>query len=175
MDKVSMINYKIIASLTYGKKISKVIMVLIYIALLLCVTIVPLAIFCAIYYTEYEVLVCLFLPLIGISGLVYIIVVISKENRNIRRWKNDSVLLLANATEVDRIENGLTNIVKLKISVKFNYNGIKMMQESGEKNNKKGNLFYIHPGYDAIFLKYVDHPIHILYSPTYDQVLLLKA
>ena len=120
-------------------------------------------------------LVCFFLPLIGISGLVYIIVVISKENRNIRRWKNDSVLLLANATEVDRIENGLTNIVKLKISVKFNYNGIKMMQESGEKNNKKGNLFYIHPGYDAIFLKYVDHPIHILYSPTYDQVLLLKA
>ncbi len=165
---------KIIASLTYGKKISKVIMLLIYISLLLCVAIVMLTIFCAIYYAEYEALICLFLPLIGIPGLVYIIIVFSKENRNIRKWKIDSVLLSAYAIEVDRIENVLTNMVKLKISVKFIYNGIKMVQESGEKNSKKGNLFYIHPGYDAIFLKCVDHPIHILYSPTYDQVMLLK-
>lgn len=174
MDKISMNNYKIIASLTYGKKISGAVTVLIYVALLLCVTIVPLAVFCAIYYTKYEVLVCLFLPLIGIPGLVYVIIIITKENRNIRRWKSDSVLLSAYAIEVDRIKNGLTNIIKLKISVKFIYNGIKMVQESGEKNKKDGNLFYINPGYDAIFLKYVDHPIHILYSPTYDQVLLLK-
>ncbi len=166
--------YKIIASLTYGKKISRAIMALIYITLLICVFIVVFTIFCAIYYSEYEVLICLFLPLIGIPGLVYIIIVISKENRYIRRWKSDSVILSAYAIEVDRIENRLTNIVKLKISVKFIYNGIKMIQESGEKNNKKSSIFYIHPGYDAIFLKYVDHPINILYSPTYDQVLLLK-
>lgn len=150
------------------------IMALIYIALLLCVTILPLAIFCAIYYTEYEVLICLFFPLIGIPGLVYIIIVISKENSNIKMWKSDSVLLSAYAIEVDRIENVLTHIVKLKISVKFIYDGIKMIQKSGDKNDKKETLFYIHPGYDAIFLKYVDRPIHILYSPSHDQVLLLR-
>ena len=167
-------NYKIIASLTYGKKISIGILVLTYIGLLLCVAIVPLAIFCAIFYSEYEVLVCLFLPLIGIPGLFYIIIVISRENRNIMRWKRDSVLLFADICEVDRIENGFNNIVKLKISVKFIYNGIKNIQESGEKNNRKGNIFYIHPGYDAIFSKCIGHGTCILYSPAYDQVLMLK-
>ena len=169
MDK-----YKIIASLTYGKKISLGVLVLIYIGLLLSVAIVPFAIFCAIIYTEYEALVCLFLPLIGIPGLSYIIIVVSRENRNIKRWKRDSVLLSAHISEVDRIENVFTNIVILKISVKFIYNGTKMTQESGEKNNKKGNIFYSHPGYDAIFLKCIGHGIRILYSPAYDQVLLIK-
>ena len=55
MDKINMNNYKIIASLTYGKKISGAVYVLIYIALLLCVIIVPLAVFCAIYYQEIDV------------------------------------------------------------------------------------------------------------------------
>lgn len=167
-------NYKIIASLTYGKKISVGVLVLICIGLLLCVAIIPLAIFCATFYAEYEVLVCLFLPLIGIPGLSYIIIVISLENRNIKRWKRDSVMLFAHISEVDRIDNSLTNIVKLKILVKFNYNGIKMTQESGEKNKKKGNILYIHPGYDAIFLKCIGNRIRILYSPAYDQILLLK-
>lgn len=167
-------NYKIIASLTYGKKFSVAVTVLIYIALLLCVAMVPLAVFCAVYYTEYEVLICLFLPLIGIPGSVYAIIVISKENRDIGKWVRDSVLLSAYAIEADRIKNGFTGIVKLKISVKFIYNGIKMVQESGEKNNRKGNIFYRNPGYDAIFLKCVDRPIHILYSSAYDQVLLLE-
>lgn len=167
-------NYKIIASLTYGKKFSAAVTLLIYIGLLLCAAMVPLAVFCAVYYTEYEVLICLFLPLMGIPGTVYAIIVISKENKNIGKWVSDSVLLSAYAFEVDRIKNKLTGIVKLKISVKFVYNGIKMVQKSGEKNNKKGNIFYSNPGYDAIFLKYIDRPIHILYSPAYDQVLLLK-
>lgn len=167
-------NYKIIASLTYGKKISVGVLVLIYIGLLLSVVMIPLAVFCAIFYTEYEVLVCLFLPLIGIPGLFYIIIVVSRENRSIKRWEKDSVMLFAHISEVDRIENGLTNIVKSKILVKFNYNGIKMIQESGEKNNKKSNMFYIHPGYDSIFLKCIGNRIRILYSPIYDQVLLLK-
>lgn len=167
-------NYKIIASLTYGKKFSSGMQALMYVSLLLCVAVVPLALFCAIYYTEYEVLVCLSLPIVGIPGLVYTIIVVSQENRNIRIWEKDAVLLSAHAIEVDRIGNGFTNIIKLKISVKFIYDGIKMIQESGEKNNKKGNLFYIHPGYDAVFSKCIGHPIHILYSPAYDQVLLLK-
>lgn len=174
MDMINMENYKIIASLTYGKKISLGVLILIYIGLLLCVAMVPLAIFCAVFSTEYEVLICLFLPLIGVPGLSYIIIVVSRENKDIKRWKRDSVLLSAHISEVDRIENGLTQSVKLKISVKFIFNGIKMIQESGEKNNKKCNIFYIHPGYDAIFLKCIGHQIHILYSPTYDQVLLLK-
>ena len=167
-------NYKIIASLTYGKKFSVGVLVLFYIGLLLNVLTVPLAVFCAVYYAEYEVLVGLFLPLIGIPGLSYIIIVVSRENRNIRRWEKDSVMLFAHVSEVDRMGNGAINTVKVKISVKFNYNGVKRIQESGEKNNKKSNIFYIHPGYDAIFLKCIGDRRRILYSPAYDQVLLLK-
>ena len=119
---------------------------------------------------EYEVLVGLFLPLIGIPGLSYIIIVVSRENRNIRRWEKDSVMLFAHVSEVDRMGNGAINTVKVKISVKFNYNGVKRIQESGEKNNKKSNIFYIHPGYDAIYLKCIGDRRRILYSPAYDQV-----
>ena len=147
---------------------------LFYICLLLCVAIIPLAVISAILANEYEVLVCLSLPLIGIPGLLYIIIQISQENKNIRKWQKDCILLPAHIMEVDRIENSVTNVIKLKISVKFIYNGVNMIQQSGEKNKKKGNIFYIHPGYDAIFSKYSGHQVNILYSPAYDQVLLLE-
>lgn len=97
-----------------------------------------------------------------------------RQSRDIKKWLKDAVLLPAQAMELGRIENGIIYRTKIKISIKFFYNEQKIIQKSGAKNKIKENLFYINVGYDAIFLKYIDREIKILYSPKYDEVMILK-
>ena len=62
-----------------------------------------------------------------------------------------------------------TSIVSTaKIQVAFEFNGQKYSHLSGDNPNK------IEKGYERIWVKYADREINILYSPTYDQVLILK-
>jgi len=171
---MNMRDYKIVATLTYGKKISTGLCTIGIISILLLLGMIPLTIICAISSTEPAVLSCLSLPLIGIPGLSYVIFIYLKEHQDIKKWMKDAVLLPAHAMEVDRIENSVNHIIKLKILVKFIYNGQKIIQESGAKNTIKESMLYIHPGYDAIYRKYIDRPINILYSPEFDQVLIIK-
>lgn len=167
-------NCKIIATLTYGKKISGGIFLLVIITLLLCLMMIPLIIIAAVLSTEYAVLMTLSLSLIGIPACLYIVFIRMRECKDIKQWKKDAILLSARAIEIDRIKNSWNHIVKVKISIKFNYKGKIIIQKSGDKNKRKGNLLNIHPGYDSVYRKYIGHSINILYSPKYDQVLFFK-
>lgn len=60
--------------------------------------------------------------------------------------------------------------VRAKIRVKFKYNGKHYTKYSGYKN-KNGN--YIND-FQAIWVKYADKSIKILYSQNYDEVIVLK-
>ena len=91
-----------------------------------------------------------------------------KKEKKIRECLKDAVLLEARTKDisnsvVDRIYSGV------KIKVEFNYKNIVHVCQSGNKNSKKRNN-----GYDKVFRKYVNRKIRILYSPKYDEVLMLK-
>ena len=87
-------------------------------------------------------------------------------------WKEDAVEIGAWAIEKDR--NRINLILRIKISLEFYYNGKKYVKESGEKNDMQQDLIYYAPGYDSVYRKYVNRDIRILYSPKYDQVMILK-
>lgn len=166
--------YKIKATLTYGRKWSRGMILFLCIGIFLSVAMIPLIILCAVLSSEYAVLICLDLPLIVIPSFSYVLALDRKENKEIQEWRKDAVILPAQAIEADRFKNSVNHIVRLKISVKFYYEGRKIIQESGDKNPRKESIFYSKPGYDAVFRKYINRPIEILYSPKYDEVMLLK-
>lgn len=166
--------YKIVATLTYGMKISAGFMGVMTGTMLLCIALIPLLIFCAIQADDYRVFVCFVFPILVVPIWAYIAFLYRKENRDIEKWLKDAVLLTAWATEIGRIRNGVNHIIRIKIALTFTFDGKKIMLQSGEKNTIRENIFYMNIGYDAIFRKYVDRPIQILYSPQYDEVMILK-
>lgn len=166
--------YKIVATLTYGKKLSVEFMTFMTIIMLLCVAMIPLIIFCAIDSGEYGLFTCFIFPFLVLPTWVYIQFLYWKENRDIEKWQKDAVPLTAWATEIGRIKNGATHVTRIKIALTFTFDGKEITLRSGEKNKIKENIFYMNIGYDAIFCKYVGRPIQILYSPQYDEVMILK-
>jgi hypothetical protein len=89
-----------------------------------------------------------------------------KLKKKIRLWLEDAVELKAYAKKQD----DYTEFIKpsAKISVHFKINGKKYSRVS---EGKSGSL---PKGYHGIWTKYADKEIDILYSPKYDQVLVLK-
>ena len=89
--------------------------------------------------------------------------------RKIRPWLEDAVLLTAQSqtAAVRKVYARVTYEV-VKISVKFFYNGEKHIQASGNpEKHKELN------GFSQCYWDYTDREIQILYSPTYDQVMIL--
>lgn len=166
-------DHRIVATLTYGKTISKRWVVsLLIVGLFLGTAIIPLAIVCAVLEGEYGVLTTLVLPVIVIPVFSCLLFVCLRERKDTKKWKKDAVSVLAQVKEIDRITNFANGIVRLKISVRFYYDGRMITQRSGEKDKRKSGLFHIHPGYDSVYRKYAGRTIPVLYSPMYDEVLL---
>lgn len=167
--------YKIEATLTYGMKFSAWFMALMTGIMLLSVTFIPLLVFYAMKTNDYRMLLAFLLPVLGILAWAYIAFLDRKQNREIKKWLEDAVPLTARATEIGRIENSATHVTRIKVALTFTFDGRRITLRSGEKNNIRENIFYTNIGYDAIFLKYVDRPIQILYSPRYDEAMILKG
>lgn len=168
-------DYKIIATLAYGKKYSIGFFIFLVLALLLCVATMLLSIVCAMLYAEYVALAALGLPFICIPAFLYLIVLLSKENRDIKKWEEDAVLLSAQAIEVGSIRNAFFGRTKFKIVIEFVFDGHKFIKNSEKENKRKKSVWVnMYPGYDEVFRKFIGRSIQILYSPKNEQVLLLK-
>ena len=168
-------NYKIIASLAYGKKYPIGFLVFLILALLLATALMLLSIICAILYAEYAALAALVLPFIVIPAFLCLIVLISKENKDIKKWEEDAVLLSAQAIEAGSIRNPFFGRTKFKIAIKFIFDGRKIVQDSEKENKRKKSIWVnMYPGYDEVFRKFIGRSIQILYSPKYEKVLLIK-
>lgn len=64
---------------------------------------------------------------------------------------------------VGRIQDGV------KIEIRFQLNNRKYVRISGNPNKKT-----LRNGYDKVFLMYANRIVRILYSPKYDQIMILK-
>lgn len=98
---------------------------------------------------------------------VYLTVKNSNNKRQINIWLADAVKLTAYACTIGQYK-APTLPKGIRIRVTFELNGKKYHKESDIK------IFGGAMGYIASFKKYADRYINILYSPQYDQVMILK-
>lgn len=102
-----------------------------------------------------------------LSFALYLIVGNHKKKKKIKIWLNDAVKLKAYSQNISEY-NSVFNIKGIIIRVIFQFNGKRYIKESTVKN-EMGNKAYL-----VTYKKYADRDIDILYSPKYDEVMILK-
>ena len=88
--------------------------------------------------------------------------------REIKIWLEDAIQLVANVKQLDCCMSMPIFPKAVKIQVEFKFNGKKCFKVSSTK------ICGLPQGYSSIFNKYINRKINILYSPKYDEVLILK-
>lgn len=162
---------RIAMSLEYGRIYSRATIKFFYIFGIFSILTSVLFIAFAIIETLYWLLYALFLSL---PLLVVSICVIARDRnlwKKIDLWLDDTIELIALSTEFDREE--VRYMPAIKIKLKFKYNN-KVIEKYSGQMGCKGSYFDKGSGYDGRYAPFVDREIKILYSPKYDQVLLLK-
>ena len=100
--------------------------------------------------------------------LLILIVKNEKKRKQVRLWLEDAVEVQAQSKEIGRIcRLGAFPCVKLQID--FDIDGVhyRRFSESVSQKGEAGGYYYI-------WRKYGDRRINILYSPKYDEVMVLK-
>lgn len=109
--------------------------------------------------------ICGFLSGILFSGAALYLIVKNYINcKNCKKWVQDAVELNATSVGIKKAYFGFSDIGLRKLKVSFKYNKKKYVKYSGTKQTN---------GYDRVFLKYSDAQITILYSPQFDEVMIL--
>ncbi len=171
MNKLSDIDISLSQGQLYSRKHFIVLwLALISSSLLIVLGIISLVLSC-IEWDREILFVAILCILIGIAFLVVLVYCFVKDRKIKRRviiWLEDAVKLTAMANKVDEFRAGF-QLLSVKLRVEFNLNGVPHVCESSAK------CFGGKPGYLGAFRRYVDKKIDILYSPKYDEVLILKA
>lgn len=105
------------------------------------------------------------LAIIAFSVTLWIEKVNIKHRKQVLLWLEDAIEMRAYSMKLDWEPAGFFKVIK--IQVQFNYDGENLTRNSigADKNNV---------GYNHQFNKYANKEIRILYSPKYDQVMILK-
>lgn len=110
-----------------------------------------------------------------LTVLVFICIMINHKNcKLVKKWSEDAVLIKAQTKSIGDavVFSGAIPIKVEKMLVIFEYDGKLIKKESG---SQRLGFFSSMQGYSALFRKYVNREINILYSPRYDEVMILKA
>ena len=168
--------YSIAASLEYGRYFSKAWIIYFYIFAFFGLVVIGGIVFISIVESMYEMLLCLILPLLSIPVAVYVIFYYHKLSAQIKLWLQDVVELNAKSVEIGtyKYDVAMSRVNKQKIQVSFVYNGNKVTMYSGMPGYEKTYAHNTKAGYEGIFRKFANKYIKILYSPKYNQVLILN-
>ena len=169
---------KVSATLENGRIFSKGILVLLYIGDVSAFLVFPIGLLMAVTnFLENGIaqgilfLCCvLFFGGIFIGGFTFLVVRDKKLKKEVKIYLQDAVLLEAQTEDIGSLSVYRRFYDGTKIRVSFRYDGKVITKESG--NPKKTGR--INNGYDKVFWKYTNRKINVLYSPQYDQVMLLK-
>lgn len=103
-----------------------------------------------------------------LSVMLFILVKNNKLVNNIKLWLQDAVELEAYSKKIGEVRSGMFSSLSTKIQVRFSVDGKVYKRESSAK------ITGIPQGYTSWFNKYADREVKILYSPKYEEVLILK-
>ena len=172
--------YKIEATLRYGKYTSKSAYGFAWFSLVLSIVGIVVFVLAYIWDRERIYIVTLFiLPIPLLIASVWIVIVHGKIMKQIAEWQLDAVELEAKCIKAygfTTLLNGhpsSMSVPKLgtaKIEVSFIYKEKAVKKVSGDPNKQYNAL----NGYDKIFAKYENKRLRILYSPKYDEVMILS-
>lgn len=102
-----------------------------------------------------------------LAVLIYYFIQDKMIKKEVSLWLQDASIVQATSEEVDSFRAGFQPI-GVKIRVRFDINGIAYARESTTK------VFGGKIGYSNAFKKYTNRKIKIMYSPKYDEVMILK-
>ncbi|MBQ9714428.1 MAG: hypothetical protein IJV83_03815 [Clostridia bacterium] len=103
--------------------------------------------------------------IIFLGTALYIIIKNYINCKSCKKWVQDAVALNAISEGIKKAYFGFSDIGLRKLKVSFKYDKKKYVKYSG---TKQGN------GYDRVFFRYADAEIKILYSPKFDEVMILN-
>lgn len=162
------------ASLSQGNILSKKQFIVLHILMLVCLILPLLTIILSIIpQVEWNkaLMATIILGDIIFLSFLWVLIYIKLKNNSIKKkiikWLEDAVELKAYCRKIDENRLGIQPKA-VKIQVKFKYNNKKYSRESTAR------IFGGQPGYLSVYKKYADRIIEILYSPKYDEVLILK-
>ena len=167
----------IVASLQEGKIIPRWGIGFLYFGIFLFLFMVVFSVCISIIENRYDVLMCLMMPGIGLPAFIYILIKHYRLLAKVKLWMEDAIECQAEAVTLDsQVPPWIGNRRAFKIQVNFMYGEERITKISGNPTAKKRGLYdKLYNGYDSIFKGYTNRIIKILYSPKYDQVLILKA
>ncbi len=118
------------------------------------------------------ILLCCTLVCSSIPIVLLILIIKNEKIRNqVNLWLEDAVQVEAIAKRIDT--KYWIGLPLIKLQVEFNLYGIHYIRTT--ESELRGKLDLGRPlGYFAHLTKYADRKINILYSPKYDQVMILK-
>lgn len=163
------------ASLSLGAVLSKRQLLIVYISMALCLVlplitvillVIPEVVWDGALIATMTLADIIMLSFLGV--LIYVTVKNSAIRKKIIVWMADAVPLKAYCREIDRDRPGFQPAA-VKIQVKFKYNNKKYTRISTAK------VFGGLKGYLGTYKKYADKDINILFSPEYDEVMILNC
>lgn len=113
----------------------------------------------------YGILVWLFCFVFFAGTLLYFILKNKFIKKKVMIWLNDAIEIKAYARETKRLPASLLSLEQVAIEVIFKYDGEIVILKNG-----KQKWLQVAP----YLVKYANKKINILYSPTYNEVMILK-
>lgn len=165
-------NNEIIATLKYGKVISKKVMILLWGMMSILLAFLAFFIAETIIDKDYVVIMILIVIFVFIVIYVCLLVYLNKQKKQIKTWLEDADIVLLDAEcekSFDCLRYG-----GIRIAVTFVFNGQTITKLSGNQKFSFMVNDYNKPksGYIKGFNNLVGKKIKILYSPKYDEVLI---
>lgn len=166
---------KIVASLRYGRLISGWLLGLFIFS---CVLDVGGILFSIIIYTlirlgiippDEDEIILLYFGIVFVLCLalsLFFLIRRAMLKKKMMLWRQDAVYLTAHSKTLG-VKNNPPALPAYAIEIDFVYNERLIIKRSGNPEKPKS-------GYDPIFGHYANREIKILYSPSYDQVMILK-
>lgn len=167
-----------LGSFAWGKRSHLVIGVLVYLSVLV---IIFGGIIVAYFFLEDPsfndfmiiVLGIVFVFIIALTPLICIFLVFSKRKKKILIWLEDAIEGEGITRTVDKRKWMIfSSLIKMKIE--FTVNGVKYERYTGDKKVSPYWNYQANDGYYSGIEKFADKQVKIIYSPKYDEVMLLN-